>query len=580
MSWNPSSKDRYAPGGMAKDGTYVFHWNLTDPKLTDPIKLIIPPDHVLPVILIPGIMGSNLRNNKDKSKVWRLDNPPSLLNHWFLRNQPAGLAGKMALSMNAGKRQKEMHPARTEVDNRGAIPSKRVGSVFDAKTYRERGWGEVGEGSYHEFLLWLEEALNGQGFNPAKWKEFYYTAFSAMPKPGERHPEPQLMPGIAMQMRGLPPIGESGVATLSSDDLLKRARFRMPVYACGYNWLDSNLVAASRLRTRIEQIIKENGPKCEQVVLVTHSMGGLVARACQKLAGMDKKIAGIVHGVMPTVGAAVAYRRCKVGMGDEDAIAGLVIGSTGQEVTAVFAQAPGALQLLPTQQYRPGWLTLAGPDGKSLGKHPVGDLYDDIYLRHDRWWGLVREEWLRPSGGVPITWADYAPNIKAARTFHDGIRDTYHPMTYVFYGKDAKQKSFEGIHWRIKKGNAPDKGAPPSPSDVSNMDMSAVRDKGSNPIYVGGRSTTLTNPTPYGFATYQTYETSYWELYVEKQDGGGDGTVPTSSGAFPRQHGGSAIRQQFGLEGFAHEGCYREKGPRIVTLYALQKIAAQAVFKA
>lgn len=76
--------------------------------------------------------------------------------------------------------------------------------------------------------------------------------------------------------------------------------------------------------------------------------------------------------------AAIAYRRCKVGMRDEDYAASLVIGQTGLEVTAVFAQAPGALELLPTQQYDSSWLRvkdLAGND--LLPPHP--DPYDGIY---------------------------------------------------------------------------------------------------------------------------------------------------------------------------------------------------------
>ncbi len=61
-----------------------------------------------------------------------------------------------------------------------------------------------------------------------------------------------------------------------------------------------------------------------------------------------------------------------------------------------------------------------------------------------------------------------------------------------------------------------------------------------------------------------------------KQDGGGDGTVPISSRSVPRHLGGSAVKQQFGLKGFEHEGAYRNSTAQIVTLYALQKIAAKA----
>lgn len=53
-------------------------------------------------------------------------------------------------------------------------------------------------------------------------------------------------------------------------------------------------------------------------------------------------------------------------------------------------------------------------------------------------------------------------------------------------------------------------------------------------------------------------------------------TVSCSSGAMPRSLGGSSIKQQFGLTGFKHEGSYRDVTAQIVTLYALQKIAATA----
>jgi hypothetical protein len=65
-------------------------------------------------------------------------------------------------------------------------------------------------------------------------------------------------------------------------------------------------------------------------------------------------------------------------------------------------------------------------------------------------------------------------------------------------------------------------------------------------------------------------------LQCAKQDGGGDGTVPISSGSAPRHLGGNAVKQQFGLKGFEHEGAYRNATAQIVTLYALQKIAGKA----
>lgn len=584
MSSNESSSggQRIAGARVGSSGNPAFEWTLSNTMLNNMVRLVVQ-DKILPVIFVPGIMGSNLMSDDQaRRKVWRLDTT---------MGQPLGLAGKMSFSGPA-TRQRLMHPARTAVDPRGSVPGKPVGSVAKKQQYsEERFWGEISEGSYHSFLLWLEERLNGEGTNPATWQDFYYTAVSAVPRPGERKPEPVLHPGITMRMRAFEPARyadskdsrpASGESILS-DDLLKRAKFRMPVYACGYNWLDSNSVAAARLRNRIDAVITANnrgGFKCDQVILVTHSMGGLVARRCASMPGMGDRIAGVVHGVMPATGAAVAYRRCKIGMRDESFIAGLVIGSTGREVTAVFSQAPGALQLLPTAEYQRGWLSIKDPDGREIDSWPITDPYGEIYLRRDRWWGLVRPEWLRPPGGRPLSWNEYVLNINAARNFHQQIRGQYHRATYLYYGADPDVPSFERVQWQMKPGLAPDKATRPTAEQVRDMEFDDVRDSGSNPLYVGGRTELVQNygSGRWGGGSATSYETSYWEISAARQDGGGDGTVPTSSGRAPLLTSGAAgsIRQQFRMHGFEHEPSYKNSQAQYATLFSIQKIAASA----
>lgn len=577
----PPDKVREALGRPDQQGSTVFDWNLTHSNILDPVRLVIPPNNVLPVIFVPGIMGSNLKQRQGNGGiVWRLDEglfglPTSLMKQW--------------LGKEPGLKQRLLHPNRVEVDSKGATPSKRFGSVYDTKEYERRGWGEVGEGSYHSFLIWLEDTLNGQTLNPALWREFYYTAFSEAPVSGRPAPRPKLHPGISMQMRDFKPeihldrqgVGSTAVESVTSDDLLKRAKFRMPVYACGYNWLASNDVAGGELAKRIKAVIAENnlhGGKCEQVLLVTHSMGGLVARHCQTLPGMASMIAGVVHGVMPTTGAAVAYRRCKVGMWDEDFGASLVIGTTGQQVTAVFAQAPGALQLLPTEQYRKPWLSIRDASGGMIEAQPTGNPYEDIYLRPDRWWGLVREEWLSPVRGIAIEWKDFQMNAKWARDFHRQLAGKFHPHTYVFYGasgKASEQASFETVQWRMQAGRRPDYEPAPTGEEVSDMGFKDVRDDGSNPVHVGGR---IEVPMTFrGDRSPMPYQTSYWELHCGEQDGGGDGTVPISSGAAPMTLVNSGqVKQQFRLQGFSHEEAFRNTDAQQTTLHAVMKIAGTA----
>ncbi|CRM57448.1 Alpha/beta hydrolase family protein [Pseudomonas sp. 28 E 9] len=586
---------RVAPMHYNARGNPVHTWTLTPSHITDPVHCILPPDGILPVIFVPGIMGSNLKSKPAEEEggqqeeagvpVWRLD---------------AGFMGKnMWLAMNwinkkAGIRQKLLHPDRVEVDNEGAVPKRPAGTVIAqsgldsknttealTKRYRERGWGEVSETSYHAFLLWLEDTLNSE-FLPHKWPQFDIRPehlHSVAVEPGPTHIT-LLKPEIPIAMPGLGPNLASQLPPVISDELLARGDYRMPVHACGYNWLDSNEQAALRLAERIEELMHQYGRNCQQVILVTHSMGGLVARRCAQLPGMSAKIAGVVHGVMPATGAPVAYRRCKVGMSDEDPIAGAVIGPSGQEVTAVFAQAPGALQLLPTQDYTPGWLRLVDDRGLSaMPRQPVKDPYEEIYLRRDRWWGLLREEWLAPKDGASITWEVFAKNIGSAKEFHQDIAGFYHPQTYVYYGSEDKHPSFESITWKMQRGSRLNGsyGSRPDSFTVSNLEMHQVRDDGRSPVYVGGHEQSIPPMRGDPDAPVKTVQTSYWELYCKMQDGSGDGTVPVSSGSAPiKQSRTGGVRQQIKAPGFDHEASYANPLTQHFTLYSIIKIAAKA----
>ena len=572
MSSLPPSIERTQIARPDKDGKPAFEWTLTDSSITDTVRLIAGPFDVLPVVFVPGIMGSNLKGTGG-TPVWRLDTGIGGIPWGMLR----GFATR-----GPGPRQQLLHPARCTVDDGGKVPKELRGTVHSREEYSRRGWGSVGEGSYHQFLLWLEEHLNPVDRNPARWLDYYQdqATIGPIPKPGD---EPKLFPGIRMGIQGQPFNSESPFEPVMTDDLMARGKFLMPVYAAGYNWLASNDDAAKLLQQRILAIIKENEGgsfRCEQVILVTHSMGGLVARACAQLPGMDTRIAGVVHGVMPATGAAVAYRRCKIGMRDEDFGAGLVIGSTGQEVTAVFAQAPGALELLPSQTYPSDWLRVQGPDGRIAEAWPASgasgnDPYESIYKRRDRWWGLVNEAWLSPSEGQPIKWDSFAGNVKAAKEFHADLVGKYHPNTFAYYGADRKQKSFEKVTWKIAAGLAPDNSQRPSIPSVLGLAPAQVRMDGTTPEYVGGKTEVSSYVTPMGGGV-TVYDTSYWELHCELQDGAGDGTVPVSSGSAPLAQGGANIKQQFKLTGFGHEPAFRDATAQRATLYAITKIAGKA----
>lgn len=568
LKYFQGQKNRFGEFKPTKNGRWEATWQLTDTKLEDIVSLVLPPSNAVPIIFVPGIMGTNLCDLRNQP-VWLLN---------VFSGVPVGLAAGWARK-GASERQKILHPDQTRVFNGGALPPNNRVLGIDQKQYRQRGWGEISEASYHEFLIWLENKMNAER-NPAAWEDFYHASLGEVKTAGQKIAS-RMIKKLTMTMSGLPASSDNGGAVdqISSDELLKRSKSNFPVYAFGYNWLASNIDAAKSLASRIDKVIAEHhvgGATCSQVIIVTHSMGGLVARACSQLPGMSQKIIGIVHGVMPATGAAVAYRRCKVGMRDEDYAAGLVIGSDGKEVTAVFAQAPGALQLLPSESYGKNWLQVQDPNGKALLSLPVSDPYEEIYLNKDQWWGLVDENWLKPIDGKPISWDVYVKNIKLAKDFHRKIDGKYHHNTYVFYGGDEQKKSFSKIVWNLKKGQI---SRPENDFPVEKIPMTGrnerMRTDGSNNVFFGGK-TVIRTTTRGDAVTMVRTEESQWEVRCALQDSSGDGTVPVRSGRTPREAAQAAVIEQFRLPGVQHEPAYKDMGAQIVSYYAITKLAAMA----
>ena len=109
-----------------------------------------------------------------------------------------------------------------------------------------------------------------------------------------------------------------------------------------------------------------------------------------------------------------------------------------------------------------------------------------------------------------------------------------------------------------------------------NMSSAQTRMNGTNPGYVGGQTKYAPNYSAFGGGAPTVYETSYWELHCDMQDGAGDGTVPKSSGAAPVAQGGAHVNEQFQISGIEHEPTYKSGAAQITTLYAITKILGQA----
>lgn len=388
---------------------------------------------VIPLIFIPGIMGSRLGRTQ-QDKVWDPDNSWFMLTTYGRRKTDAEL--KKALLIGDS-----FVPTHLQVLNHDTEHN----AIFfeESDTSRsKRGWGGVSWNSYGDILK-------------------------------------------ALQCRQW--------------DQTVNLFYEFPVHAFGYNWTASNDDAGLALAQYIEKTIASykdgtitpsGEPRgCNKVILVTHSMGGLVARSACLLHGAKDKVLGIIHGVQPANGSPAAYWRMKGGFERPHSIPDIdffqwfrnpvkmfrhtkgkiisskiigipftnlkvgqghvtswVLGTDGEEVTALLGNMPGGLQLLPNKQYKNNdgwerWLELVDSDGNRTAL-PESDPYQEIYRKKGVYYRLVNPEWLNPGKSEEIEsfesgdWKHYLKYLGEAETFHDSIAavdERCHPETYQFY---------------------------------------------------------------------------------------------------------------------------------------------------
>ncbi|WP_273758002.1 acetyltransferase [Pantoea ananatis] len=190
----------------------------------------------------------------------------------------------------------------------------------------------------------------------------------------------------------------------------------------------------------------------EKVIIVTHSMGGLVARYASQVCGAKDKILGIVHGVIPDLGSPAAYRRMKVGA-KQEGLAGAVLGNTAKELMPVLARAPAPLQLLPSAKYLSGapWLTVegAGEDGSDVKLPQARDPFSEIYLNKTLWYRLYESDIIDKDEAVSQSnWDAYRELVDGSVRRFTSILGSrgYHPNSYAFYGH--KIASDGTLAWR------------------------------------------------------------------------------------------------------------------------------------
>ncbi|MYN19964.1 hypothetical protein GTP81_24785 [Rugamonas sp. FT107W] len=544
-----------------------------------PQKMSVPPTKVLPIIFLPGIMGSNLRISavrqarlkKSNNIAWRPDRTGEAL---------------AMVNASAAKRQLQLDPLETEVDiydpvtnptgDRKETAAQRhdVGTIRvnlnprvksplltddpigapNPKTKemkaKERGWGEVYFDSYRQILEVCEEAFN-QPWLTTHWAR----VFNRNPAEWGSVSQPALK------------------VLLEKEHKNAVADCWFPVHAMGYNWLQSNGDSAKILGGRIRELIKKYRAQkyqCEKVILVTHSMGGLVARALihPKMGGLETEVLGIVHGVMPAIGAPAAYKRMRSGF--EEALGGFdpapkVLGNFGSEVTAVLGNAQGGLELLPNKVYGNGWLEIR-QNGTLLHSLPKkNNPYNEIYKLRGKWFNLLREDWLNPAELPGSGFDNTCDLLRGAEEFHDAIRDTYHSLSYAHYGADPARPSWERVVWNLELDK--------NKNSTNWQDLLIATDSRQ-----GRLELSKTGEAPDVNVVYSIDGIESVPLGVPgalgaslgKSSGPGDQTVPLRSAVNQLQSG--KFQGIFQQQGYEHQASYSNIGAVESTLYSLSRI--------
>lgn len=536
---------------------------------TPQVQCILP-KKVLPIIFIPGIMGSNLRMRSDRQEEigqdhnisWRPDNSTVTIQQYD--DSPA-------------ERQIRLDPEVTEVDTydaeknitgnrnetsdqrnevvryswgyggwkrldgpllQGDSPRTKGGRTQDQKA-RARGWGEVYFGSYQSILTFCENKLNSAFSNQSidKYLKNYIT--NVDPNDWGAHPKASLKA-----------IDVDAIRTAVTGCWF-------PVHAMGYNWLKSNRISGVDIAKRISGLIEDyqsQGFKCERVILVTHSMGGLVARAAihPGIGNIGDKVLGVVHGVMPAVGAGAAYKRMRCGVESTwyslpTQIGAAILGNSGKDVTAVLASAPGALQLLPSPLYGNRWLEFRRNE-ELIRSWPEKCPYEEIYKARGKWYSLFREEWINPAGLKTAGISQTLRHLDEAKKFHEDIEDTYHENSYAHYGADIDRKAWHKVVWRAS-----------STAVFQDVEaLSIVEDDQKGELKLVDK-----------VKAQKSHEIIF---DAEMQDAAepGDQTVPLHSGDAQLRSG--KFKGIFRQSGYEHQASFDDKAVINATLYCLFKI--------
>ncbi len=348
-----------------------------------------------------------------------------------------------------------------------------------------------------------------------------------------------------------------------------------PVWAFGYDWRrGANLIAAGGspyadgehfdaflqkvFSDTYAELPKWHWPAKKQVIVVTHSMGSLVARYISEVAARGADMAGIVHLAQPTTGAPAATLRLMMGTqaeadvqlgGDEERIVRNIMGLSPYRYLSEVAQLVGPNTLLASNDYSADPVkAVAGPSD------PIDWVqWLDPKGSHKTFVTQVAAEKARGTSGLPklhkherLGWSapKYWTRWEANGTFG------YLPSTISINDKEAWRADAVGIKNKTELASQPDKTPGKTKFDEireaydgADAIITSLRLKHhpkTTAIYAASRQTIMrltVELVPYGIP-YVDPKTllpnpkvlPVFKLIWKFAQGPGDGTVPASSG--------------------------------------------------
>ena len=224
-----------------------------------------------------------------------------------------------------------------------------------------------------------------------------------------------------------------------------------PVYVCPYDWRkDITDIAGKEVKDVYDTIKKEQ--ETGEMIIITHSMGGLVARKFLKdnkeIAG---KIKGVIHGVQPAAGAVQFYAYFKCGTQNvldgnslKDKVLKKILGRKKRDFAGLCCDIPGAIELAPTSNLgEHQWLSW---DAELEQKYGIEVQKDKIFSCYED-----------KSGILGLTAPDFdntvkkliTGNIKLSKTFHENLQTFRHERTHTL--SSSQVQTVQSV--RIERNN-------------------------------------------------------------------------------------------------------------------------------